>query len=264
MAQLPEPSDTKTIVFQSADQFPEVFADQLRVGLRDQDAIEKFVSDLLTDPEYFSRLGRAITEFAPGTDPVREAAAELYEQLQKVLPPLQTTADEEWPPYPQLTLELTDEQVERIRAAQGTSADRVQVARQVLVDEAVVIGGDGQLGRIFQARGFPRNPSMPGMPMRDLVEAWKAESPTPGSRWIDGLCTQIMATCRNQFPALRWELMRGADRTDGTWYGPVVRYVKKIVSRRCEEIDVVFCKFELDDTGRPKIGLAEVVPDDDL
>ncbi len=264
VAQIPEPSDTKTIVFQSADQFPEVFADQLRVGLRDRDAIEKFVTDLLTDPTYFSKFGRAITEFDPGTDPVREAAAELFEQLNKVLPPLQTTADEEWPPYPQLTLELTDEQVERIRTAQGTAADRLQLARQVVVDEALVTGGDGQVGRIFQARGFPRNPSMPGVPMRDLVEAWKGQSPTPSSRWIDGMCTQIMATTRNQFPTLRWELMRGADRADGTWYGPVVRYVKKVASRGYEEIDIVFCKFELDDSGRPKIGLAEVVADEEL
>ncbi len=45
-----------------------------------------------------------------------------------------------------------------------------------------------------------------------------------------------------------------------TWYGSVVRYVKKISSRRCEEVDVVFCKFELDDGGRPKIGIPEVLP----
>ena len=261
VAQLPEPSDTKTIVFQSADQFPSVFADQLRVGLRDEAAIEKFVSDLLTEPGYFPKLGRAITEFAAGTDPVREAARELYEQLQAVLPE-DGVADEEWPPYPQLTLELTDEQVERIRTAPGTFDERLAVARQVVVDEGVVIGGDGQVGRIFSSRGFPRTPSMPGLPLRELVESWKADSPTPASCWVDDMCRQIMATTRNQFPAVRWELMRGADRMDRTWYGPIVRYVKKIPSRRCEEIDVVFCKFELDDGGVPRIGVPEVLPEE--
>lgn len=261
VAQLPEPSDTKTVVFQSGDQFPEVFADQLRVGLRDEQAIEKFVSDLLTDADYFPKRGRAITEFAAGTDPVRDAARELSEELQQVLP-AQGAADEEWPPYPQLTLELTDEQVERIRTAQGTPEERLDIARQIIVDEAVVVGGDGQVGRIFRARGFPRTPSMPGLPMRDLVESWKADSPTPSSRWIDDMCRQIMATTRNQFPTLRWQLMRGADRMDVTWYGPVVRYVKKVSSRKCSEIDVVFCTFELDDAGRPKIGIPEVLPDE--
>lgn len=259
VAQLPEPSETKTYVFQCADQFPSVFADQLRVGLRDQTSIEKFVTDLLTEPEYFPKLGRAITDFNPGTDPVREAARELYERLQEVLPG-PSVADEEWPPYPQLTLELTDEQVERIRTASGTADDRLRVARQVVVEEAMVIGGDGQVGRIFSARGFPRNPSMPGIPMRNLVESWKADSPTPASRWVDAMCVQIVATTRNQFPTMRWELMRGADHMDWTWYGPVVRYVKRISSRGAEEVDVVFCKFEVDQD-RPKIGIPEVVED---
>ncbi len=53
---------------------------------------------------------------------------------------------------------------------------------------------------------------------------------------------------------------RGADRMDQTWYGPAFRYVKKISNRRCEEVDVVFCKFELDDGSRPKIGIPEVLP----
>lgn len=262
VAQLPEPSVTKTIVFQSADHFPEVFADQLRVGLRDEQAIEKFVTDLLTDASYFPTRGRAITEFAPGTDPVREAARELTRQLQEVLP-AQDVADEEWPPYPQLTLELTYEQVDRIRDAPGTADERLAVARQVVVDEAKVIGGDGQVGRIFSARGFPRTPAQPGLRLRDLVESWQADSPTPTSRWVDEMCRQIMATARNQFPTMRWQLMRGADRNDRTWYGPVVRYVKWVSSRRCQEVDVVFCKFELDDAGRPKIGIPEVLPDDE-
>ncbi len=256
VAQLPEPSETKTIVFQSAEQFPSVFADQLRVGLRDQAAIDKFVTELLTDPAYFPKVGRAITEFSAGTEPVKEAARELYEQLQEVLP-AEGAPDEEWPPYPQLTLKLTDEQVERIRTAPGNFEERLAVARQVIVEEGMVIGGDGQVGRIFSARGFPRTPDKPGLPMRELVESWKADSPTPTSRWVDDMCRQIMATTRNQFPSVRWELMRGADRNDQTWYGPIVRYVKKSNSRRCEEIDVVFCKFELDD-GVPKMGVPEV------
>lgn len=257
VAQSPHSSNTRTIVFQCAEQFPMVFADQLRVGLRDRQAIETFVSDLLTDESYFPELGRAITEFAAGTDPVREAAQELYDRLQEVLPK-QGSSDEEWPPYPQLTLELSDEQVERIRTADGTPEERLGVARAVVVDEASVVGGDGQVGRIFSARGFPRTPSMPGLPMRELVAGWQASTPTPTSRWIDDMCRQIMATTRNQYPTLRWELMRGADTMDGTFYGPVVRYIKKISARRCEQIDVVFCKFELTDDDRPRIGVPEV------
>lgn len=260
VAQLPEPSTTKTVVFQCADQFPMVFADQVRVGVRNEQDIEKFVDDLLTEPAYFPKLGRAVTDFNAGTDPVQEAAHELYIDLQNVLP-APDGVGEEWPAYPQLTMELTDEQMERIRKAEGSPEQRLGVARQIVVEQALVTAGDGQVGRIFSARGFPRNASMPGMPMRALVSSWAANSPTPASRWVDGMCSQVMATAHDQYPTPRWELMRGADRLDWTWYGPTVRYIKKIPRRKCTEIDVVFCKFELDDNKRPKIRVPEIEPE---
>lgn len=150
VAQLPEPSSTKTVVLQCADQFPMVFADQVRVGVRNEQHIEKFVNDLLTEPDYFSRLGRAVTDFNAGTEPVHEAAHELYRALGDVLP-ASDDVGEEWASYPQLTMELTDKHMERIRKAEGSAAQRLGVARQVVVEEALVTGGDGQLGRIFRA-----------------------------------------------------------------------------------------------------------------
>ena len=257
VAQLPEPSDTKTIVFQCADQFPSVFSDQLRVGLRNEDDIEKFVTALLTDSSYFPKLGRPVWEFGPGTDPVKDAAHELHARLQEVLP-AGPDAAEEWPPYPELTLELTNEQMNRIRNAVGPAAERLATTKQIVAEEAVVIGGDSQVGRIFSARGFPRNPSMPPVPLRELVASWESNSPTPASRWVEGMCVQIMAAARDQFPTLRWELMRGADQTDETWYGPVVRYIARVPRRKCAEIDVVFCKFQLDSDNRPRIGVPDL------
>ncbi|MGH2707089.1 MAG: toll/interleukin-1 receptor domain-containing protein [Actinomycetota bacterium] len=257
VAQLPGPSSTKMVVFQCTDQVPMVFADQVRVGVRNEQNIEKFVNDQRTEPLYFPKLGRAVTDFNAGTEPVQEAARKLYHALQDVLP-TPDDVGEEWPPYPQLTMELTDEQMERIRKAEGPAEKRLSVARQVVVEEALVTGGDGQVGRIFSARGFPRNPSMPGIPMRVLVSGWEANSPTSASRWVDGMCSQILTTALDQFPTPRWELMRGADRTDWTLYGPMVRYIKKFPRRKCTEIDVIFCKFELDDGNQPKIWVPKI------
>lgn len=258
VAQLPEPSSTKTVVFQCADQFPMAFADQVRVGVRSQRDIERFVTDLLTEPEYFPKLGRAVTDFSAGTEPVQEAAHELYRALQDVLP-APNGAGEEWPPYPQLTMELTDRQMERIRKAEGSAEQRLAIVMQVVVEEVLVTGGDGQIGRIFSARGFPRDPSMPGIPMRNLVTSWKASSPTPASRWVDGMCSQLMAAALDRYPASHWELMRGTDPMDSTWYGPMLRYIKKFPRRESTEVDVVFCKFELDDK-QPKIRVPEIDP----
>lgn len=259
VAQLPETPSPKTVVFQCADQFPMVFADQVRVGVRTEPDIEKFVTALLTEPEYFPKLGRAVTDFAAGTEAVQEAAQELYRGLQEVLPDPDGVG-EEWPPYPQLTLEVSDKQLHRICTAEGSAEQRLAVVRQVVVEEALVTGGDGQVGRIFCVRGFPRNSSMPGIPMRTLTNSWKASSPTPSSRWIDAMCSQILAAAHDQFPAPRWELMRGADQTDWTWYGPILRYIKKFPRRKATEIDVVFCKFELDNDKHPKIRIPDIEP----
>lgn len=55
--------------------------------------------------------------------------------------------------------------------------------------------------------------------------------------------------------------MRGADRMDETWYGPLVRYIKKVPSRRLTEIDIVFCKFRLDNENRPNLRIPAVEED---
>ncbi len=223
VAQLPGPSTTKTIVFQCADQFPMVFGDQLRVGLKSEQDIETFVNDLLTDPGYFPKLGQAVTDFNAGTEPVKEAANELFLRIQDVLPTPEGVG-EEWPPYPQLTIELSADDMDRIRQAEGSPAERLGVATQVVLTRAQVTGGDGQVGRIFSARGFPRNRSMPPMPFGELVSSWEASSATPTSRWVESLCSQIMAVARDQFPTLRWQLMRGTDSMDSTWYAdPALR-----------------------------------------
>lgn len=261
VAQLPEPLETRPIVLQCSDKFPSVFAEQLHVGLRKQDDIERFVTELLTDPTYFPKLGRAVTEFKPGTEPVKEAAAELYSNLQAVLPE-DRSSDQEWPPYPQLTIELTNEQMERIKDAQGPAEEKLALTRKVLVEEGVVVGGDSQVGTVFHVNGFPRKPPMNGIPLRRLVESWQESTPTPTSRWLDDLAGQIRATVNDDFPVSRWQLMRGADRENSTWYGAVVRYFKRIPARRCAQIDVTFCKFRLGEDKQPQIQLCEVDADE--
>lgn len=259
VAQLPEPSDTKIIVFQCGDHAPPVFADQLRVDVRKEVDIEKFVTDLLTDKAYFPKLGGAVTKLGAGTDPVREAARDLHARLQALVD--ESDSVDEWPPYPQMTLELSDENTERIRTAEGPSEERLAAAREIVVEAGLVIGGDSQVGRIFGVPGFPRTPVVPGVPLRQLVASWKNDTATPASRWVEGLCAQVAAAVRGQFPTPRWELMRGVDDLDMTWYGPVLRYYKHISRRRCTELDVVFCKYQLDAEGRPKIGLPPLEED---
>ncbi len=264
VAQLPEPSDTRTVVLQCLDQFPDVFSDQVRVGLRNEQEIERFVNELFTEPSYFPKLGGAVTDFGAGSQLVKDAAHDLFTELQTVLPlPTRASADDEWPGYPQMTIELADDQLARIHDAQDSDEDKLATTRQVVVEEAVVVGGDSQIGNVFGVNGFPRKPSAPGVPLRKLLESWRTNTPTPSSRWIDDMCRQIKATVNNDLPSVRWQLMRGADSENTTWYGPIVRYFKRVPARQCTDIDVVFCKFRLGDDGRPKIELCAVEADDD-
>jgi len=260
VAQLPEPSDTKMVILQSSEQYPAVFAEHLRVGMSSETDIEKFVNDLLTDKAYFSKLGHAVTEHLPHSQIVKKAAAELHASLRPVLPERGVDVNDEWPPFPQLTIVLSDAQVERIKAAEGSDEEKLAVAYQIVFEEADVIGGDGKIGSIFDVNGFPlRRPTT--IPMRELVEHWQSSTPTPASRWMDDLARQIRATVAGSNPTARWQLMRGAERDNTAWYGPVVRYFKRMRSEHRAEIDVTFCKFRLDADKRVEIEVVAVEGD---
>lgn len=257
VAQLPEPSDTKTIVLQCSDQHPAVFGDQVRGKMRSQEDIEKFVNSLLTDADYFPRLGRAATRHVPRSQAVKAAALELFDELQKVLPS-DEPREEEWPPYPQLTIALSDEQVEHMRADEGVEADRLATAHKILLNEAEVIGGDAKVGSIFGTNHFPLRRSMKGVPLHTLVERWRQSTPTPASKWTEDLARQILTVVTDGIPIARWQLLRGADPENTAWFGPVVRYYKHVRSERRSEIDVTFCRFRVGEDRQPKIEICEV------
>ena len=258
VAQLPEPSATKTIVLQTSDQHPAVFDNQLRAKLRSLDDVEKFVNSLLTDPDYFPQLGRAATKHLPHSTAVKKATLELHTELSKVLPnDDEVTDEEEWPPYPQLTIMLSDDQIEQIRTMDGTEGDRVDMTEKILVAESVVIGGDAKVGTIFGMNGFPLRRAMKGIPTRDLIDRWRQSTPTPTSKWTHDLARQILTTVTGGIPTAHWQLLRGENSENTAWYGPVVRYYKHVVRDRRVEIDVTFCRFRLDDQRRPRIEICE-------
>lgn len=262
VAQLPEPHSVKTVVLQTTDQHPAVFGDQLRVRLHSREDIERFVNSLLTDADYFPKLGHAATKHLPHSPAVKRAALELYEDLEKVLPSLDDIKEEEeWPPYPQLTISLSDDQLEQLRTMQGTEADKLAGAQKVLFNETEVIGGDAKVGSIFGMNGFPLRRSMNAIPMADLIERWEESTPTPTSKWREDLARQILTVVTGGIPTARWQLMRGADAENTAWYGAVVRYYKHLRTKRRSEIDVTFCRFRVGEDRLPKIEMCEVRED---
>jgi hypothetical protein len=199
----------RIIFFQCGSRFPAVFADQVRVNIRDRVDIQKFTNDFLTSPDFFPRFGEAISRFAPNDPNVLRASDSLFENLTRVLPPADSDGVDEWPAYPYLRLELTKEHVLRIR--EESEQGRLD-ATTALLQEARVTDGDGEAARIFGMRSISRDAKF-----EQCTKSWKDAFPQTEPNWLIGLSEQVMVGAQGRFPTLRWELMRAVDPNDGTW-----------------------------------------------
>lgn len=243
---------TRVIVLQSGERYPALFANDLRVNMRTPSAIQQFTNEFLTDPNFFPRYERPISEFQPRSQEVEEAAKDLYDDLQKILPSEdEDEGIEEWTPYPFLRVQIGRQQVERIRAARD---ERVQTTIDVVRDSPIT-DSDGEARRIFgRAKAMPLNTTF-----GELVRSWEERYPNTDLAWLKALCEQIKDAVDGMFPTLVWQLMRGLDRNDGTWYAPVLNRVRLIKAPQMAveppqsvemEFDVYFDKFELDEDGK--------------
>ena len=130
VANRPQSADTRMILFQCGDSVPALFAGQVNVNVRELSSVHKFVNQLLTNKDFFPDYGEAITGHLPNSETVSNGAAELFQKLQPVLPPLVSPSVEEWPAYPYLQLQLDMKHVEAIKAA--PSAERLHIASELI------------------------------------------------------------------------------------------------------------------------------------
>ncbi|HEV3471417.1 MAG TPA: toll/interleukin-1 receptor domain-containing protein [Pyrinomonadaceae bacterium] len=250
VANNPKTPDTRIILLRCCDAVPALFAGQVTRNARELQDVQKFVNELLTDPEFFAGYGRAVTRHQPNSGPVATAAARLFQELQEVLPAVTPPANEEWPAYPYIQLQLDWRHVETIRNA--PPAERAQIASQVIQNEAVVSAYDKEAERLFNSPGFER-----GIKFEALVSAWKDKEPGPdvSSKWVSSLCRQITEGARWRFPPSVWELMQGIN--DDTWRAPVLTRVRRMPNQHMQ-FDVYFYKFDVDEgSGRVKVNLPE-------
>jgi hypothetical protein len=250
VANNPKSPDTRIVLMRCCDAVPSLFAGQVNVNARDLVDIQKFANQLLTDPGFFSGYGKAVTHHAPNSQRVAAAAAEFYQKLQPVLPPLNPASHEEWPAYPFLRLQLDMKHVEAIKSA--SPPDRLQKALDLLQTECLVTGFDKEAGRVFNSPGFDK-----GMKFGALVRAWteKDEKRDSQSRWVESLCRQVTEGARWRFPPSVWELMQGLN--DDTWYAPILTHVRRVPNQYMQ-FDIQFFKFEVDEEQKcAKVGIPE-------
>lgn len=245
----PDKPDTNVVLLEAGEEIPPVFDDRVRVNLRRFVDIQRFVEALLTSADFFPTFQEAVTEFQPRTEPVLRAAQHLYSELQRVLPVMAEDPGHSWATYPFMTLQLTFDHVLTIEQAQPP--DRLAQTLELLENHSLVVRGDTEVGRVFGMHEAPQ-----AILFKRLIAAWRETTTTPESKWLEGLATQVMDAALSMFPTLRWELLRGADKNDGTWYGPAVVSVRRIPAGRVLELDVSLCKFAVDGHGAVVVGVA--------
>ena len=239
--------DTRAVVLQFTDQCPPLFNDLVRVDVRKREDVTRFTQDLLCGRNFLPDRDTPITGFPRESEDVKRAADELYESLQAVAP--QGSDDPEpWPAYPYMQLQVGLDHIAEIQGA--PERDRAEVTRNVLETGKVVIDGDSEAGRLFGRRERIR-----GEQFSDLLARWKDRYPNSETRWVDTIASQIAAAAVDDFPTLEWELMRARDRGDMTWYGPALIQVQAVPRHQVMRFDVCFLKFNLDEDGRPVVGV---------
>lgn len=235
---------TRIVLFQCSGTSPSLFADQVRVNVRNLVDIQKFTNEFLTSPDFFPNHGQAMTGFQPNGAEVLEAAQELYDRMQAVAP-ADGSDPEEWPPYPYFQLELTAEQVRQV--CDAPTGQRSTAALGILEKEAIVNEADNEAGRVFRMRGIKETP------FSKLLANWRETYPDADAGWVTALACQVAAAAQGQFPNQTWELFRAADENDGTWYGPSIMRVRDIPRARRMQFDVYLCKFSVDADDRVNI-----------
>ena len=250
VANNPKSPDTRIILLRCCDAVPALFAGQVNVNARELADIQKFTNQLLTSPDFFSDYGGAVTQHQPNSQRVASAAADFFQKLQPLLPPLVPACNEEWPAYPFLRLQLDMEHIETIKNA--SQSDRPRIALELIQEECLVTDYDKEAERLFNSPSFDK-----GMKFGALVKTWmeKDEKRDSKSRWVESLSRQITEGARWRFPPVVWELMQGL--TGDTWYAPILTRVRRVPNQHMQ-FDIYFFKMELDEeTNRANVGIPE-------
>ncbi|MFL6139395.1 MAG: hypothetical protein ACJ74O_16550 [Frankiaceae bacterium] len=241
VATRPDSPETRVIVFQCGKRPPKVFEDQVRVDVRIARDVQRFVTELLTDPTFMPGLQQPLTRFNKDSPNVQEAGIYFFDELLKVRPVEESGDDAyQWPPYPYLRLEISVADAELIRDAEG--AEQAEVALRT-VRSAKVADMDSEARRLFGVAAV-----RPGLLMDALEGSWQRQYATAEPDWLHAIADQVRPAVLDQFPRLSWSLMRSVDANDRWWYAPVINRVHQTGGRF--DFDVYFDKFELDDDGK--------------
>lgn len=245
VAMHPQSPDTRMVVFVCGPNPPAVLSDLVWVDPRNFADIYRFTREFLTSEDFFPGRAEPVSRFSPDGPEVEKAARDLFSGFQDVLPSASEVV-EEWPAWPFVRIEMNYAQVDRIKEADV--AEREEVTRRLLEQEAVVASCDKEAMRLFRIASCPV-----GTPFGTLVDAWRESGSRDdaASDWVGAIAEQIAPAALWRFPPVRWELMRAVQSEE--WYAPVLNWVKRVPAERKMQFDIYFQRFRVDDEGRVEV-----------
>ena len=227
----PETEDTNILVFQCGNDVPGPFADQVRINARRRDDILRFTQMFLTEPDFFPGFDESVAAFQPIDPHVIKLADELFNKLQAVLPPLVEEPTEEWSAWPHMKVELTIDQVDKLRNIDPSAQKSWR--NEELPNLGVVVESDKRVQELFGKATFPVN-----LPLIQLLNYWAQNNTNISKYWFDGLCNQLAVAALGDFPLIHWAHLIGPR---GAKYIPILTRVSRIPSQGKMQFDIYFC-----------------------
>ncbi len=223
----PASPQTRIIVLQCGADTPKVFQSEVRVDVRDSDAIYAFVQKYLTSPDFFPGADEAVApKFSADGPPVKEAAKDLHSRLMKVIPKREVA---EWSPQPFIRLEL---KTEDIAQSGSTGADLAQFRNSVIVREM-----DPHASHIFGISKCEHNTTF-----EVLVKHWLERKNEKSPAWVEDLQAQLVRAVHGETPDPRWTQLPEADGPER--YTPVLTRVRQVSTPEAMQFDISLIPFE--------------------
>ncbi|MCA1704140.1 MAG: toll/interleukin-1 receptor domain-containing protein [Actinobacteria bacterium] len=244
----PEARDTRIVIFQFSGHYPTPFQDHVRVDVRNIEDVQNFVTNLLTDPDFFPGSTEALHPGLSRDDPMlREKAVELHEKFRSISLPGEV---EQWPAWACLILEFSKSAIDRI-TTEAEAESRVRATREALLNDCVIVDGDRTGRNLFGRVKFPE-----AMQFREIVEHWGERYPKSNSKWVESLAEQIALGAQGHSPRTDWEMMPGATGGETDWCIPVVNWIRKVPARQCMQFDVYFIPMRVEEgKGRAELSV---------
>ncbi len=230
----PKSGETRIIVFQCGKDGPDLYKDKLRVNVRQQEDINKFTRQLMTDPGFFPSLTEPL--FADiDKETIETYAKDLFLGIGKTLPePVDNI--EEWTAWPFLRIQLPQSEILKINNTPVT--DQLKTATEVIRNSGIVIKSDSRISQVFGQTSLRENAKF-----IELLDKWKEKYPDDDALWFASCCEQILTGIKRGFPVIKNAPLKEVDGSRE--FTPVLSRIKYIAFAGETQFDIYF--YDLND-----------------